>query len=56
MKQEQHNLLTQIYNYLMSIDTKGENTLIMSECLKAMQFLLQQPIAEEDKQEEKTDE
>ena len=41
MQQEQ---LTRIYNTLMLISTKGEDTLIMADCLRAIQELTQAPM------------
>ena len=34
---EQLDQLTRIYNTLMTIDTKGENTLTMADCLRALE-------------------
>jgi len=34
---EQLEQLTRIYNTMLSIDTKGEATLIMADCLRALQ-------------------
>ena len=41
MEQEQ---LTRIYNTLMLISTKGEDTLIMADCLRAIQQLTEAPM------------
>lgn len=41
MEQEQ---LTRIYNTLMLISTKGEDTLIMADCLRAIQQLAEAPM------------
>lgn len=41
MTQETITTLSKIYNTLMLIDTKGENTLIMAECLKALQGVIE---------------
>lgn len=38
--QEQINQLTRIYNTLFEITTKGENTLIMADCLRAIEALI----------------
>lgn len=38
--QEQINQLTRIYNTLFEITTKGENTLIMADCLRAIEVLI----------------
>ena len=35
--QEQLNQLSRIYNTLLEIQTKGEDTLIMADCLRALQ-------------------
>ena len=41
MQQEDLILLTQIYNTLGLVNTSGENTIVMGDCLKAFkQFLL----------------
>lgn len=42
MTQEQINQFIRIYNTLCTIETKGENTLIMGDCLRAMQNLAQE--------------
>lgn len=42
MQQEQ---LARIYNTLLLISTKGEDTLIMAECLRAMQDMINAPMA-----------
>lgn len=39
---EQANQLVNIYNALLSINTKGEDTIIMAECLVALKTLLPQ--------------
>ena len=39
MTQEQINQFIRIYNTLCTISTKGEDTLIMGDCLRAMQTL-----------------
>ena len=41
MTQEQLTQFTRIYNTLMLISTKGEDTLIMADCLRAMQEFTQ---------------
>ena len=40
MNKEQLTVLSQIYNTLLLIETKGENTLIMAECVKALQSVI----------------
>lgn len=40
MKQEDLLLLTQIYNTLTLVSTKGEDTIIMGDCLRAFQDFL----------------
>ena len=40
MTQEHYNLLTRIFNTLGVINTKGEDTLNMAECLIALRNLL----------------
>ena len=34
---EQLNMLSRIYNTLLAISTKGEDTLIMADCLRALE-------------------
>ena len=36
MTNEDINQLTRIYNTLLLINTKGEDTMLMSDCLRAM--------------------
>lgn len=40
MSKEQLTLLSQIYNTLLLVETKGENTMIMAECIKALQGVI----------------
>ena len=47
MTQMQQEQLTRIYNTLMLISTKGEDTLIMADCLRAIQELTQEPFLED---------
>jgi len=56
MNQEKISMLARIYNTLMTINTKGEDTLTMAECLKAFQQVIielqqEQGAAEEMKNE-----
>ncbi len=37
MNYEELELLTRIYNTLLLVSTKGEDTIIMGDCLKALQ-------------------
>lgn len=58
MSKEQLTLLSQIYNTLLLVETKGENTMIMAECIKALQGVIGEAAKElgatiEMKQEEK---
>lgn len=48
MTQEQYNLLTRIFNTLGVINTKGEDTLNMAECLITLRNLLMEikPVGE----------
>lgn len=39
---EQANQLIKIYNILLQINTKGEDTVLMAECLMAFKTLLPQ--------------
>ena len=34
--------LTQLYNTLLLISTRGEDTMIMAECIKALQQIIQE--------------
>lgn len=52
MTQEQLLRLQRIYNTFMTIETKGENTLIMADCLRALQQLAQSIEIIEEKEEE----
>lgn len=50
MNKEQLTQLIRILNAIMTIETKGENTLIMAECIQALQHLaheVQKQIQEE---------
>ena len=53
---ENQNLLQQVYDLLLTIETKGENTLKMSECIRALNFYMQSQVptavAPEEKEEE----
>lgn len=40
MTNEQKILLSQIFNTLMTVNTSGENSFIMTDCLRAMQKLM----------------
>ncbi len=58
MSKEQLTLLSQIYNTMLLVETKGENTMIMAECIKALQGVIGEAAKElgatvEMKQEEK---
>ena len=52
MTQEQVNQFIRIYNTLCTVATRGEDTIVMGECLRAMQTLAQEiQIIEDDKSE-----
>ena len=52
MTQEQVNQFVRIYNTLCTVSTRGEDTIVMGECLRAMQVLAQEiQIIENDKSE-----
>lgn len=52
MTQEQINQFVRIYNTLCTVATRGEDTIVMGECLRAMQTLAQEiQIVEDDKSE-----
>lgn len=40
MTQEQYEVLTQIFSALQVIETKGQNTIIMGDVLRALQQLI----------------
>ena len=42
MKENQVKNLTQIYNTLLLVSTRGEDTVIMAECLKALQRVIEE--------------
>lgn len=52
MNQEQINQLSKIYNTLCLIETKGENTIIMGNCLAALQSFIRESAAMTIQQEE----
>lgn len=53
--QEQLEQLTRIYNTMLEISTKGESTLVMADCLRALEQTVinikQNPILSEEKGE-----
>ena len=52
MTQEQMNQFVRIYNTLCTVATRGEDTIVMGECLRAMQALAQEiQIIADDKSE-----
>lgn len=51
MTKSEQTYLQQIQNTLMEISVKGNDTLLMSECLKAMQSLINAPIEGEQEEE-----
>lgn len=40
MTNEQKMRLAQIYNTLMTVQTNGENSFIMTDCMRALQTLM----------------
>lgn len=52
MTQQEQNLLNRINVTLMEISTKGQDTILMSECLKAIGSMLSAPVEVEAEQEE----
>ena len=42
MTNEQYTQLNRIYNTLGMISTKGEDTLVMADCLRALSALIQE--------------
>lgn len=54
MTQEQVNQFVRIYNTLCTIATRGEDTIIMGDCLRAMQTLAQEiQVIDNDEEEPK---
>ena len=53
--QEQLEQLTRIYNTMLEISTKGESTLVMADCLRALEQTVinikQNPISSIEKEE-----
>lgn len=47
MTKQEQTYVQQIKNTLMEISTKGADTILMSECLKALNTLCATPIEEE---------
>ena len=47
---EQVEQLTRIYNTMLEIRTKGEDTLVMAECLRALEQVVTQVIKANDSQ------
>lgn len=52
MTKQEQNYLVQIQNTLMEINTKGNDTILMSECLKAINSLCVSEPTEEESVEE----
>ena len=50
MKKAEQDYLKQIQATLMEISTKGQDTLMMSECLRAIGALTTMPINEEEEE------
>ena len=46
MSQNHVQDLTRLYNTLLLVSTKGEDTMIMAECLKALQKVIEEGAAE----------
>ena len=46
MTQIEQEQITRIYNTLLLISTKGEDTIIMADCLRAISSMLQAPAKE----------
>ena len=42
INQEQLEQLTRIYNTMLNIGTKGEDTLVMADCLRALEQVVRQ--------------
>lgn len=47
---EQVEQLTRIYNTMLEIRTKGEDTLVMADCLRALEQVVTQVIKSNDSQ------
>lgn len=48
---EQLGQLTRIYNTFLTVETKGENTLVMADCLRALERVILD-ISKESEEEE----
>ena len=48
--------LIQIYNTLLMVSTKGEDTMVMSDCLRALKAYIEQGIREQQEKESKLEE
>lgn len=53
MNENKLEMLSRIYNTLLLINTKGEDTMMMSDCLKALRSFLMNEQNELSRQEEK---
>lgn len=49
MTQEQLNQLARIYNTLLVINTKGDDTLVMADCIRALKQLIEGISVEDEK-------
>ena len=50
ISREQVEQLTRIYNTMLEIRTKGEDTLVMADCLRALEQVVSQIIKTNDSQ------
>ena len=48
---EQVEQLSRIYNTMLEIRTKGEDTMIMSDCLRALEQVIQQVVKDNQNQQ-----
>lgn len=51
MTKNEQTYLQQIQNTLMEVSVKGNDTILMSECLKALQSLIAAPVEGEQEEE-----
>lgn len=51
IQREQVEQLSRIYNTMLEIRTKGEDTMIMSDCLRALEQVIQQVVKDNQNQQ-----
>lgn len=48
-------LLLRIYNTLLLIETKGESTMLMADCLRGLQTVINSEVRDEQRNEDQND-